>query len=132
MTTSIAVLAAVAALAATACSFPLTVTGTVTALSADCGAPSTPAAALPGATVTVRCPGNAAPAFSATTDTRGRLRREIPGGFPLDCELVVTKEGHEPRTYAMKDVCADDAMAPRCGIVSFSARLAAVTAPGAP
>ena len=134
-TTSITVLATAAALAATACNFPHTVTGTVTALPADCGAkPSAPGApvALPGAVVTIRCPGAAAPVFEATADATGHVRREIPGSIALDCEFVVTKEGHAPRTYAMRDVCADEAMAPSCGTLSFSARLVTVAAPGAP
>jgi hypothetical protein len=127
-----AALTATAALAATGCGFPHTFVGTVTALPADCGprpGAAGPPAALPGATVTARCPGSPSPVLLGVADARGHLRTQLERPLSLSCELVVAKDGYAPRAYALKDACAEPRTA-TCEAVTLSARLLALRESG--
>jgi hypothetical protein len=124
-------LAATAALTFLGCGYPHTFVGAVTALPADCGSQTAaPDAALAGATVTARCPGSPASALSFTADARGHLRGQLERPLSLACELVVSKDGYAPRTYAMKDVCAVTGREATCEAVTVSARLVALQSTG--
>lgn len=107
---------------------PPSIRGTVTAFNVACDGKPPPSAGAPeaisGATIVPRCPGSADAPFSVTSDARGVFFEALKSPVPLTCEVVVQKDGYEPRVYAVKDVCArQTGKGDQCDALTISARL---------
>lgn len=87
-----------------------------------------PGKRLSGAEIELHCPGRA-PNVLGETDAYGRFKHRGAREIPVDCRLTARRDGFQPRSYEIAEVCASLSWRDNqlCEYLGFTVRLVGIT-----